>query len=76
MRKLGRSSATFYGLLVGASVVAGHAVAQNAPPIEMRLSTATLNDAQHEWMKRFAVAIGKKHQWPDQGRRVSREPAR
>ena len=59
MRKLGRSSATFYGLLVGASVVAGHAVAQNAPPIEMRLSTATLNDAQHEWMKRFAVAIEK-----------------
>ena len=36
----------------------------------MRLSTATLNDAQHEWMKRFAVAI-EKHHWPDQGRRVS-----
>src|SRR5690349_10723190 len=27
--------------------------------ITMRLSTATLNDAQHEYMKRFAVAIDK-----------------
>ena len=25
----------------------------------MRISTATLNDSQHEWMKRFAVAIDK-----------------
>jgi TRAP-type C4-dicarboxylate transport system substrate-binding protein len=27
--------------------------------IVMKLSTATLNDAQHEWMKRFAAAIEK-----------------
>ena len=27
--------------------------------IVMKLSTATLNDTQHEWMKRFAVAIEK-----------------
>jgi TRAP-type transport system periplasmic protein len=33
--------------------------AQGAQPITMRISTATLNDAQHEWMKRFAVAIDK-----------------
>ena len=27
--------------------------------VVMKLSTATLNDAQHEWMKRFAVAVEK-----------------
>src|SRR6266403_1589958 len=27
--------------------------------ITIKLATATLNDAQHEWMKRFAVAIDK-----------------
>ena len=35
------------------------ASAQQAKVTTMRLSTATLNDAQHEWMKRFAVAIEK-----------------
>jgi TRAP-type transport system periplasmic protein len=33
--------------------------AQGAP-IVMKLAAATLNDAQHEWMKRFAAAIEKK----------------
>jgi TRAP-type C4-dicarboxylate transport system substrate-binding protein len=38
----------------------GGAAAQDAkPPILMKLATATLNDAQHEWMKRFAVKIEK-----------------
>lgn len=41
-----------------AAAVAG-AAAQDAKAITMRLSTATLNDAQHEWMKRFAAAIDK-----------------
>jgi TRAP-type transport system periplasmic protein len=36
--------------------VAGEARAQT---IVMKLATATLNDAQHEWMKRFAAAIEK-----------------
>jgi TRAP-type transport system periplasmic protein len=36
----------------------GPAVAQDKTLV-MKLSTATLNDAQHEWMKRFAVAIEK-----------------
>ena len=31
--------------------------AQTATPIVMKLSTATLNDTQHEWMKRFAAAV-------------------
>ena len=33
--------------------------AQGAP-IVMKLATATLNDGQHEWMKRFAAAIEQK----------------
>ena len=37
---------------------AGPAAAQDKALV-MKLSTATLNDAQHEWMKRFAVAIEK-----------------
>lgn len=31
-----------------------------SPPIVMKLATATLNDAQHEWMKRFGAAIEQK----------------
>src|SRR5258708_5054819 len=34
----------------------GNAVSQT---IVIKLSTATLNDTQHEWMKRFAIAIEK-----------------
>ncbi|MGP0093036.1 MAG: TRAP transporter substrate-binding protein [Xanthobacteraceae bacterium] len=37
----------------------GGAVAQDNKAIVMKLSTATLNDTQHEWMRRFAVAIEK-----------------
>jgi TRAP-type transport system periplasmic protein len=37
----------------------GGAAAQDNKAIVMKLATATLNDAQHEWMKRFAVAIEK-----------------
>src|SRR5262252_8407549 len=41
------------------SLVPDRVRAQNAPtaPIVMKLATATLNDGQHEWMKRFAAAI-------------------
>jgi TRAP-type C4-dicarboxylate transport system substrate-binding protein len=38
---------------------ASSAAAQDVKPIVAKLATATLNDAQHEWMKRFAVAIEK-----------------
>ena len=38
---------------------ASGAAAQEVKPIVAKLATATLNDAQHEWMKRFAVAIEK-----------------
>jgi TRAP-type transport system periplasmic protein len=39
---------------------AGPTLAQDNKTYVMKLSTATLNDAQHEWMKRYAVAIEKK----------------
>ena len=37
-------------------------------PIVMKLSTATINDTQHEWMKRFAAAVEK-----DSGGRIKGE---
>ncbi len=37
-------------------------------PIVMKLSTATLNDTQHEWLKRFAAAVEK-----DSGGRIKGE---
>ena len=48
-------------LLATLAVVAGAscpALGQSSP-IVMKLSTATLNDTQHEWMKRFAAAVEK-----------------
>ena len=44
------------------------AAAQAAKPYVMKLSTATLNDTQHEWMKRFAAAVTK-----DSGGRIKAE---
>jgi TRAP-type C4-dicarboxylate transport system substrate-binding protein len=41
------------------SALAGGAAAQDSKATLMKLSTATLNDSQHEWMKRFAVAVEK-----------------
>jgi TRAP-type C4-dicarboxylate transport system substrate-binding protein len=39
--------------------VSSPASAQGAKTYVMKLSTATLNDTQHEWMKRFAAAVTK-----------------
>jgi len=50
---------------IGLALPAG---AQGAPPISMKLSTATLNDTQHEWLKRFAAAVEK-----DSGGRIKPE---
>ncbi len=44
---------------IAAMACASPSRAENAP-IVMKLATATLNDAQHEWLKRFAAAIEKK----------------
>ncbi len=43
-------------LTVGSASPAGE---QGANPIVMKLSTATLNDTQHEWCKRFAAMVEK-----------------
>src|ERR1700684_2526776 len=47
-----------------AVAIAGFAALQASPaaaqaPITMKLSTATINDTQHEWLKRFAAAVEK-----------------
>ena len=42
--------------------------AQTANPVVMKLSTATINDTQHEWLKRFAAAVEK-----DSGGRIKGE---
>jgi TRAP-type transport system periplasmic protein len=52
-------------MLAGLATPAG---AQGAPPITMKLSTATVNDTQHEWLKRFAAAVEK-----DSGGRIKGE---
>jgi TRAP-type transport system periplasmic protein len=39
---------------------AGTAAAQDGKTYVMKLATPTLNDAQHEWMRRFAAAIEQK----------------
>jgi TRAP-type C4-dicarboxylate transport system substrate-binding protein len=44
-------------LIMATSVPLLHA---QGAPIVMKLAFATLNDAQHEWMKRFAAAIERK----------------
>src|SRR5262249_45050782 len=41
------------------AMAAGSAAAQDGKAMVVKLATATLNDAQHEWLKRFAVAIEK-----------------
>ena len=53
--------ATIIGLISPAAAQAGN-------PIVMKLSTATINDTQHEWLKRFAAAVEK-----DSGGRIKAE---
>ena len=49
----------FAAALVSTLAAAPAAHAEDAPAYTMKLSTATLNDTQHEWMKRFAAAVEK-----------------
>ncbi len=60
-------AALFFAALSLQIGLASPASAQ-ANPIIMKLSTATLNDTQHEWMKRFAAAVEK-----DSGGRIKGE---
>ena len=48
-----------------ASASTAHAQADKT--FVMKLSTATINDTQHEWLKRFAAAVEKRFGRPDQG---------
>jgi TRAP-type transport system periplasmic protein len=60
MRGRRRARAAGTAMLFAAAAFTGSALpatAQTAAPIVMKLSTATLNDTQHEWMKRFAAAV-------------------
>jgi TRAP-type C4-dicarboxylate transport system substrate-binding protein len=47
-----------FAALVLAAAARG-AAAQDNKPMVLKLATATLNDAQHEWLKRFAAKIEK-----------------
>src|SRR5262249_48805693 len=51
-----------------ALALAATAQAQDAKTFVMKLSTATINDTQHEWFKRFAAAVEK-----DSGGRIKGE---
>jgi TRAP-type C4-dicarboxylate transport system substrate-binding protein len=58
----------FAAVLVSSLLATSAAHAEDAPAYTMKLSTATLNDTQHEWMKRFAAAVEK-----DSGGRIKGE---
>src|SRR3977135_3540281 len=47
------------GLVAALMGAAASAAAQDTKTMVIKTGTATLNDAQHEWLKRFAVAIDK-----------------
>jgi len=47
-----------FAVFTVAGVLATSAAAQTAPNV-MKMGTATINDAQHEWMKVFAAAVEK-----------------
>jgi TRAP-type C4-dicarboxylate transport system substrate-binding protein len=63
----GRSTSPFGIVTVATLILAqavggsfgGSAAAQDNKSFVMKLSTATLNDTQHEWMRRFAAAVEK-----------------
>jgi len=50
------------------SLAGNRFAAAQAQPIVMKLATATINEAQHEWMKRFAAGVEK-----DSGGRIKGE---
>ncbi len=59
---------TFFAAAATAMIGLQSPAAAQANPIVMKLSTATLNDTQHEWLKRFAAAVEK-----DSGGRIKGE---
>ena len=68
-RHLSRGVATaLFAAMASAFLVVPFPAAAQDKTIVMKLSTATLNDTQHEWMKRFAAAVDK-----DSGGRIKSE---
>ena len=55
--KRGASHALVFAMASMLAGLASAAHAQGTAPIVMKLSTATVNDTQHEWLKRFAAAV-------------------
>ncbi len=53
------AGARAFGLAAGLALAAISGAAAQDKVMTIKLATATLNDAQHEWLKRFAVAIEK-----------------
>jgi TRAP-type transport system periplasmic protein len=71
MRQRRAAVRTAFGAVVLAGIAALMGSASPAAaqtPITMKLSTATVNDTQHEWLKRFAAAVEK-----DSGGRIKAE---
>src|SRR5580698_7442 len=68
-RRIGSARGLAVAAMVAAVLVAPSAAfSQDSKTYVMKLSTATLNDTQHEWMKRFAAAVEK-----DSGGRIKGE---
>jgi TRAP-type C4-dicarboxylate transport system substrate-binding protein len=66
VRKAGTTAA--FAIAATLVALATPAAAQGTAPITMKLSTATVNDTQHEWLKRFAAAVER-----DSGGRIKAE---
>jgi len=66
--KIGAAGATLAVALTAATIGLAVPAAAQTAPIVMKLSTATINDTQHEWLKRFAAAVEK-----DSGGRIKAE---
>ena len=54
--------------------LASPAQAQAGKTLVMKLSTATINDTQHEWLRRFTAAVEKDFGGAHQGRDLSSQP--
>jgi TRAP-type C4-dicarboxylate transport system substrate-binding protein len=69
-KRFGSARGIAFAAIMAAAVLAAPATgyAQDTKTYVMKLSTATLNDTQHEWMKRFAAAVEK-----DSGGRIKGE---
>ena len=59
MGRIRNALLTTLGVALGAVVMAAPAAAQDGKTYVMKLSTATVNDTQHEWLKRFAALVEK-----------------